>query len=126
MPNLNELTWQHKIIKKVREAGGNGFKCSAKFVAGYPDLALALPTRVTTFAEVKMGECVVRRLQRLKCEELRQGGFKIIGICILAEGSKIYAIKFDPANDSGKELLRLPFDQIVSIIWEDYGRLRGM
>jgi hypothetical protein len=114
-----ELSWQAKIILKVEQAGGAGFKCAAKFVSGYPDLAVALPTRIPTLIEVKMGVCVVRNLQRIKCRELRRGGFRVIGICILAEGKNHFAIKFDPESTDGAELLRVPFDQVVRAIWED-------
>jgi hypothetical protein len=119
MPNVTELSWQKKIVTKVQEAGGDGFKCAAKFISGYPDLALAHPQCVTTLAEVKMGVCVPDRLQRIICERLRRGGFRVIGICILMEGQAAYAIKFDPTNMSGIELMRVSFNRVVKLIWED-------
>ena len=120
MPNIEELGWQKKIITKVQEAGGEGFKCAAKFISGYPDLALAHPQRVTTLAEVKMGVCVPDKLQRIICERLRKGGFRVIGICILLDGKKEYALKFDPTNMTGCTIMQVPFNEVVNLIWENF------
>jgi nucleoside-diphosphate-sugar epimerase len=65
-----------------------------------------------------MGVCVPDKLQRIICERLRKGGFRVIGICILLEGKKEYALKFDPTSMSGVELMRVPFDKVVFAIWE--------
>jgi hypothetical protein len=83
------------------------------------DIVKAALVKCYDLGRDKMGECVVRPLQRIKCGELRTGGFRIIGICILAEGRECYAVKFDPERTDGLQLLRAPFKQIVQVIWEN-------
>jgi hypothetical protein len=91
---MNELDVQGLIVKDCKEQGGYAIKLSNRFVAGVPDLLLAMPMVGSAFAEVKLlkGEStvvLVTSLQVLTIKKMQKAGIHagIMAVRSLGEGN---------------------------------------
>lgn len=116
----DEIIWQRRIIKSVKNEGGWGRKWATQMTVGVPDLILALPHFGMFCAEVKLYQDAVegwnRRTgvtekQRHEINKINSAGGLglVIGIVEYKNNNK-YAIAFDANQDKVGE-------RVFGILW---------
>lgn len=103
---MNELGWQRKIIKSVRDQGGYGKKWSTQMTVGVPDLVLALPDVGLFLMEVKLFTGAKDRFsrkvdttpkQRLELGRfIKGGGLAVVGVVVNWEKRGNYLVALPP------------------------------
>jgi hypothetical protein len=111
-----ELSWQARICKLIREAGGYAERIEFKSKGGCPDIMAATPDSTESFLiECKMGSMKVDPLQKKIFREMMAGGFDIRCLCIYVEGDQIWFICFD--FETEKELSRCHPSGLIKMLW---------
>ena len=79
---MNELRTQAVLAAACKDQGGYGIKLQNKFLAGIPDLFLALPGVGMAFVEVKLRGGQLAKIQQVTIERMQGAGVPA-GWCVV-------------------------------------------